>query len=180
MPVAFAAAWVLVYPFTVRLISYRWTTAWSHVSSVAMDIENRLIPHPRLTVDAVQRWIEGKTLPSDPPQLQGSYQVESDPWGRPLKIVERLDGNGNRRFAVFSFGRDGMSRTDGNDPDDINSWSDDPVVNYRREALRDSQMYRLCCTIPWGCIIYAPMFFLLRTKKKTEPRVADEALDEPL
>ena len=160
-------AWVLVYPFTVRLISYGWARASNEVSRLAIEIENRFAPHPRLTVDAVQRWIEGKTILSDPLELQRSSQTESDPWGNPFRVVERR-GNGNRRFAVYSSGRDGMSKTNGNDPDDINSWSDEPVVFYQREAQRDSQMYRFRCTVPWGCILYVPMFFLLRTRKKIE------------
>lgn len=174
LPVAFATAWVLVYPFTVRLISYRWATTWTHVNSVVSDIEYRFIPDRRLTVDAVQRWIEGKAIYSDPQVLHGSPPMQADPWGKPLQVVERLDDDGRKRFAAYSFGRDGISDTDGNDPDDINSWSDNPVAYYQREAKRDSQIYRLQRAIPLGCILYAPMFFLLRTKKKTEPSVARE------
>ncbi len=174
LPVAFAMAWVLVYPLTVRLIHYRWITALNHVNRVGADIEYRLFPGRRLTVDAAQRWIEGKTIYSDPHDLQGSPPMEVDPWGKPLQVVERLDDDGRKRFAVYSFGFDGISKTDGNDPDDINSWSDDPVAYYIREAKRDAQIYLLQCTIPLGCILYAPMFFLLRTRKKTEPSVAGE------
>lgn len=70
LPVAFAVAWILVYPFTRRMISYRWVTAWNDVNRVATEIENRFLPHPQLTVGAVQRWTEGKTTRSDPPELQ--------------------------------------------------------------------------------------------------------------
>ncbi len=166
LPLAFAMAWVVAYPFSIRLISYRWVRALNDLNSVAGDIKNRFIPHPSFTVDSLQRWTEGKTLQTDPPELQGTSVALLDPWGNPFQVVERSSHNGRRQFAVYSLGRDGMSQTNGNDPDDINSWSEDPVAYYQREAQAESQLYRLRCTIPLVCCLYAPMFYLLRTKTK--------------
>jgi len=42
-----------------------------------------------------------------------------DPWGNPYNFF--LSDN---KILVFSFGEDGKSITRGNDPDDINSWSE--------------------------------------------------------
>lgn len=175
LPLALALAWVLAAPFSHRLIYYRWAQAVNQLNGVALDIDHRFAPHRRTTVDCVQRWINGQPLQSDPHEFQMASPPENDPWGNPLQAVERIDDAGTRRIAVFSLGRDGASATNGEDPDDINSWADDPVAYYQREAQHESRMHHLSCTIPLACVLYAPMCFLLRTRRKTEPWVATEA-----
>ena len=170
VPLAFALACVLAFPFSSRLISYRWAQATNDVNNVALELGHMPIPFGQTEVDVVQRWLAGKTLGSDPRVFQMAPPPESDPWGNPLQAVERSDVSGKMRvFAVFSFGRDGTSATNGDDPDDINSWSDDPVAYYRRET----QKYRLLCVIPWAIILCVPTWFLLRTRRETEPSVPE-------
>lgn len=166
IPLAFALAWVLCYPFTIRLISYRWITAWNDVASVAREIEMRFVPHRGLTVDAIQRWTEGKTVQTDPSELQGSSHSQTDAWGNPYQVTERFHENGQRYFGIYSFGQDGVSFTGGDDADDINSWSENPIAHYQGEAKLESLIYRLKCTIPWAGIFYAVMFALLRARSK--------------
>jgi hypothetical protein len=136
---------------------------------IASEIESRFIPHPCLTVDSLQRWLEAKTLQTDPREIPRFSTPKNDPWGNPFQVGDRLDENGERQFVVYSFGRDGLSNTNGNDPDDINSWSDDPVAHYQREARRESQVDRMSFAVPLMFILYIPMLLLLRTRRKTEP-----------
>ncbi|MDM4019634.1 hypothetical protein, partial [Roseiconus lacunae] len=52
----------------------------------------------------------------------------NDPWGNSYKLVMRQDAEcDNPEFSVhlYSKGEDGISRTDGDDPDDLNTWSND-------------------------------------------------------
>src|SRR5690606_35704376 len=52
---------------------------------------------------------------------------QRDGWGRPFQF-ERRDGKLSGKIeaiGVYSLGEDGVSRTEGNDLDDINSWAVD-------------------------------------------------------
>jgi general secretion pathway protein G len=55
------------------------------------------------------------------PYLQ-THAIPSDPWGH--QFVYLCPGKHNTdAFDLYSFGPDGMSKTGGEDADDINSWS---------------------------------------------------------
>jgi general secretion pathway protein G len=57
-------------------------------------------------------------------------RIPMDPWNQPYRYVA---GDGYPKgFGIYCCGKDGLSATQGNDPDDINSWSDP------NEALPDS------------------------------------------
>ncbi len=53
-----------------------------------------------------------------------------DPWGNGFVFVEPGNHNTNS-FDLYSFGRDGKSTSNGNDPDDINNWSPDHPWLYK-------------------------------------------------
>lgn len=55
-----------------------------------------------------------------------------DPWENPYQFV-RKPPNGKRAFGIYSYGRDGLSATNGNDSDDLNTWSGEQDY-YIREA----------------------------------------------
>ena len=48
-------------------------------------------------------------------------KVPVDPWGNPYKFI--LDTDLPEGYGIYSKGRDGISRTIGNDQDDYNTWS---------------------------------------------------------
>lgn len=58
---------------------------------------------------------------SDTEWTQLSDRVPLDPWGNPYQYIAPSSYDGE--FALFSFGRDGISHSNGNDPDDLNNWS---------------------------------------------------------
>ncbi|MFC7335766.1 type II secretion system protein GspG [Haloferula chungangensis] len=72
-----------------------------------------------------------------PPQARWTQlldEVPTDPWGIPYSYVA---GDGYPSgFGFYSPGKDGISRTQGNDPDDINSWSEES-----REPLIDLKLH---------------------------------------
>jgi len=47
--------------------------------------------------------------------------IPLDPWGNPYQYIAPSTTDGE--FGLYSLGRDGISQTQGNDPDDINNWS---------------------------------------------------------
>ena len=58
-----------------------------------------------------------------------------DGWGRPMQY--RLSPPGNS-FGVYSFGEDGLSSSQGEDRDDINSWALNETNRYFVMGARDN------------------------------------------
>lgn len=64
------------------------------------------------------------TLPSEKRWAQVMKSIPSDAWGNPYRY---LAGEGLKDgFGLYSCGPDGVSLSAGNDPDDLNTWSDKP------------------------------------------------------
>ena len=47
--------------------------------------------------------------------------LPKDPWGREYQYFTR-SSDGKLSYGIYSFGKDGISHSNGNDPDDFNSW----------------------------------------------------------
>ena len=63
-------------------------------------------------------------------------QVPKDPWGHEYQYVLR-PADTKTGYGIYSFGKDGVSHSNGNDPDDFNSWSEsrEPHSGSNRRAL---------------------------------------------
>ncbi|MGC4005925.1 MAG: hypothetical protein QM811_23520 [Pirellulales bacterium] len=59
---------------------------------------------------------------------------ETDGWQHSFQVVENVvDEHGTtRKFGIYSYGRDGISTTQGNDDDDISTWRDLRQSPYQR------------------------------------------------
>jgi len=82
----------------------------------------------------VDKWISHE-LPSDHPA--SSIMLDPPPldsWGHPYRI-RSLESN-LWESCVYSTGEDGISKTGGNDPDDIRSWDDIPLSWYYKRAYQ--------------------------------------------
>src|SRR5687768_4202115 len=105
------------------LIAILFPVAWGN-SYIPATTENDL----RALDAAIELFeIEVKRIPSANEGLAalGSYtrgQYLKDGWGNPYVYV--LPGPGSNRFGIYSLGKDGASKSGGNDPDDINTWND--------------------------------------------------------
>ena len=76
--------------------------------------------------------------------------VESDSWGRTLVTVDSRKSGGS--LGVYSVGLDGISKSCGNDPDDVNSWDRHHTRYYAKKCLRN----RIPCSIwltPFAAIV---------------------------
>jgi type II secretion system protein G len=81
--------------------------------------------------------------PMEKPWQQIMLKIPSDPWGNPyFYVASPSSGEG---FGLYSMGRDGVSSSKGNDPDDWNTWSEEHQEEYR---IRDSFSNRLAKS-PW-------------------------------
>ena len=101
-------------------------------SAPSVDTYNRL----RMVDGALDQYKleHQQRLPSEAEGLQAvrSYVFDDvalmDAWDRPF--VYRLSAT-NDGYVIFSMGKDGVSATGGNDPDDINLW--DPAQKWQQQ-----------------------------------------------
>ena len=90
-----------------------------------------------------------------------------DSWQRPLGIV--TDENGNLRrdagqILVYSMGSDGLSESNGNDPDDINSWDNHHHEFYRNQLDKRELNARLWRTVWLTPLVFAAILGVLGFK----------------
>lgn len=128
---AFALSFLIVGIFLPGHGHPWWTQVPSQFHRFRTSVEWAEIGEAPLSVEEVDAWLAGHAskeiadrMPSDP---------ERDTWGRPYRCVEIEGAEGVDRFGFYSLGRDGVSATSGDDPDDINSWSDRKTRYYERE-----------------------------------------------
>ena len=96
---------------------------------------------PKTKAELLRQWTDG-----------GAWM---DSWQRHLQIIENENGDLRReagRILVYSMGSDGKSESNGNDPDDINSWDDHHLVFYRNkieQLERNRNLKRSVCLTPF-------------------------------
>ena len=182
LPLALGVAYVVVAPLTHRCISYSWGQADCDIRMIENEIESRFLYHRAYSVAKLSRWMNGNVRQDDPRELQWASSPGSDPWGNAYRIVEfESPASDKQRFGIYSLGRDGKSTTDGNDQDDIRSWTDDPLGFYQLEAYWDRTCERLIATMLATPIVYAPLFFLTRTRRRKPTEPSDgRGADSPL
>lgn len=105
------------------------------------------------------------------PYLKDSIPI--DPWGRPY--VYRSPGiHSNAAYNLYSCGADGVSRSDGNDLDDINSWDksfnkrDSLWQHYNRLAMREWIITTLTGPISITLVIILVLLCLLWKLTKSQ------------
>ena len=83
-----------------------------------------LSKHAGITVtdETLNDWIRNRLSPDHPAAEILMHPPETDSWGNPYRIQSRATLDEKPR--VYSTGEDGLSNTDGNDPDDIRSWDE--------------------------------------------------------
>jgi hypothetical protein len=137
-----AACIVALFP---PLITYKWDVARTEVYNISRRVTDacRILGEAEVSADAVNDWLAGK-LPSDHPLAKEMGESpHKDPWEnlyRCIRFVHSDDGEA-RTLGVYSMGRDGVSETDGNDTDDLNSWNSEShqwyIHDIKTQRLRE-------------------------------------------
>ncbi|MCA9214734.1 MAG: hypothetical protein KDB27_16800 [Planctomycetales bacterium] len=102
------------------------------------------IPSPiaEASLSDANSWFCG-TLDADHPLSGWEADYSSvDPWGNPYVCVQREEHTDCYLLPrhVYSKGRDGISSSDGNDADDLSSWSDDSMRYYVNELNAEARL----------------------------------------
>ena len=144
--VAFAISYFLaVFDEFGLLISYKFVREGNNLRN-AMPEEF----HSYVDSDVIDKIPDGESPVSDLPEdvrdelWFTSFMREgyTDSWHNPYRIVSE-QRNGTRWLGVYSTGRDGVSESKGNDPDDINSWGQDGFNYYPKVIARDRRIRNL-------------------------------------
>lgn len=103
-------------------------------------------------------------------------QKTKDAWGR--DIVYRFPTLRNvGKYDLYSFGADGISKTGGDDPDDINNW--DPEHKWRKyyfkQMSRDDLMRQLPTVFVVGSAMAAVGIWLWLSRKRSDRILTDAA-----
>jgi len=152
-----------IFVSTTR-ISYRDIADLNNLRSYRIFFENRYE-------------IENVQLPATLKEIIQSVDPELpriDSWGNPFQFRLK-DGKGSfgckNPVHVFSYGEDGRSNSNGNDPDDINSWATKPIMFYTQQRVLQDRNHRLLVVAIWTPILFFILLFVqnifqkYRTKK---------------
>ncbi|WP_149499028.1 hypothetical protein [Roseiconus lacunae] len=161
-------------PFTKELVSYTHSEAVADIRYGRDALLARYGPHATIADIDIQ-------------QLAIDLDGLNDPWGNSYKLVMRQDAEcDNPEFSVhlYSKGEDGISRTDGDDPDDLNTWSNDYGQFYWRRIQREQRLKHAAEATVCSPIVFAIMVVLTRIARNTfgdsEPNERTDRIgDEP-
>ena len=123
----------------------------------------RYCKHANISVtdDTINDWIRNRLSPNDPAAEFLMDPPRPDAWGNPYRIQSRETYDETPR--VYSTGEDGVSNSDGNDPDDIRSWDEERWRWYsHRQFTREISF----CMIV-SALVTASGFWLFSFKPKS-------------
>jgi len=88
-----------------------------------------------VSVDAINDWLAGELSPAHPLAGELEESPRKDPWQNAYRCIQfgHAYHGEPRTLGVYSMGRDGVSKTNGNDTDDLNSWNSDSIQWYIRD-----------------------------------------------
>jgi general secretion pathway protein G len=130
-------------------------TAKTHINSIitaitAFQYNNKRLPTQEEGLNSLFKYFINNEIPKDP-------------WGR--KYIYKYPGKYNEgSFDLYSLGPDGISKTDGNDYDDINNWRESNIpIDYTGIILFSLLFLFLACILVLKIIsIYKPLNKLLK------------------
>ncbi len=121
-------------------------------------------------ISEFNRWFQGKPIQRRSLQsfLQNYFYEPTDGWGNAFVCVALVEGNvpdpsieKSSRDGFYSRGEDGVSKSNGNDPDDLNSWNSTTeyyqqlTSKRHQEHLRIQALWRTPWTFSFVLILWA-------------------------
>jgi len=115
-----------------------------------------IISGTEFTVDEINDWLAGLSPNADKIAAEWGMCDEHDSWHRPLrcKQVGGTCDNSRPMLGVYSLGEDGLSNSEGDDPDDINTWNRNSNRYYEHRIFTQQMLLILGSTAFFGLPIY--------------------------
>jgi hypothetical protein len=136
-----------------------------------------------VTEDEINQWFAGTLNPNHPATKDFSYfDSRLDPWGHPYRCVSPKaspDGQSTHDVGVYSMGQDGVSESNGNDPDDINSWDDHHRRFYLDQIATRKRTENVSVTIVLMPVIYACVLWAESVARRMRLRKRKGAAETP-
>ncbi len=140
------------------LVSYTYVNEGQNIRNLDLLLhwlENR--EGVKLTEETLPRWATGRLTKEESEQPGFEMLATGDNWGHPYQFVPKKPSDkGEASVGVYSLGADGISRSNGNDPDDICSWSDHYWAHYREVIAAEDRRDRAI-----GGILLTPITYLI-------------------
>ncbi len=123
----------------------------------------------------LQEYVNGTLSPENP---LPNHKPIVDTWGRPFQVSWPTDSEDGELGDVgfYSLGEDGISKSFGNDPDDINSWDRDSTRYYHSRFTRSNNFARAKVAAIIAIVVFFGMqlFYLARKKLSDSTKNVDQ------
>lgn len=140
------------YTWMHEMNSVTWAQEQVETSLRYCSYENHIVSDQTLNA-----WLAHRLPPNNRSVHVLGHPPRMDSWGNPYRIQAREISNSEAK--VYSTGKDGYSKSDGNDPDDIRGW-DENRSKWYQASMRRREL--------GGCMILSaivtPLLFLGLTK----------------
>ena len=162
--------WLVGFFAFPALRSFPWQHETNSVTHAQDWIESavRYCNHADIVVtdQALNDWMRRRLSPDHPAAEILMDPPRTDAWGNPYRIQPRETHDEKPR--VYSTGEDGLSNSNGNDPDDIRSWDEKRWLWYSgRQFTREMSF----CMIV-SAFVTSAGFWLLTRKSDSKSNVA--------
>ncbi|MGC4005924.1 MAG: hypothetical protein QM811_23515 [Pirellulales bacterium] len=134
---------------------------------ISIDLDNRLgdlnAGRRRFNAKDLQAYFEGR-LSTEHSRFREIESIDfpepRDDWGNPFVAVEHVTDEDGQvlPIGIYSNGRDGVSLTNGNDPDDLATWRKTPNAFYLNEQAAAVFWYALVMITIHTTLLFAVFF----------------------
>lgn len=126
--------------------------------------------------DAIAGWLAGENDLAGLSPFQDLAECRVDPWGHSYRFVRRLSDAAGGSIGVYSVGEDGVSLTEGNDSDDVNSWNPASRSYYFDRAAQQQRQEAAVTAIFFTPLVWAGMLGIASLYQSDEAAAASESL----
>ena len=119
--------------------------SWTHTRAI-FDLRNF-----QCTAEQLRNENDGDNFSKINDQLLVVASETLDPWGNAYPMSNLSEDGVPGKIEMYSFGEDGVTRSEGNDTDDINTWDSRSASFYDRRVFwywERQKFWQTLCTVP--------------------------------
>lgn len=152
---------------------YAWTDVVSMTRRIERDVNlmdgfghDDIYLFPEQTINA---WLAGDISDYDPLDM---IERELDAWGNPYRCRRNIVHSDGTVIPVgiYSTGKDGVTQSDGNDRDDINTWDPDSYSWYQQQVRRSILIERVIVAAFPALVVYVVLAAMHKPSQRVDSR----------